>query len=80
MVKELRRKTIIEMDISNIKVRDNYFTFDYSVKVNGEEKIAGIYNETFSIDKKTMERALNEMYAEQLILENYASEIFDKFE
>lgn len=77
MIKELRRKTIIEMDISNIKVRDNYLTFDYSAKVNGEEKIAGIYNETFSIDKKTMERALNEeMYAEQLILENYASEIF----
>ena len=76
MIKEPRRTTI-EIETNNIKIRDQYFTFDYSVNVNGKEKIAGIYNDTFSISKQAMKKALDEeMYAEQLILENYTSEIF----
>ena len=58
MIKEPKR-TMIEIETNNIKVEDGYFTFDYLVRVNGEKKLQDNYNDTFSISKQAMKKALD---------------------
>ena len=67
----MTKRTTIEIDIDNIKVDKRYFNFDFTISINGEEKLKSSYNDDYDgEDKKEMKRMLEDGYAVQLVLEN----------
>lgn len=70
--------TTIDIKIANIKADKRYFYFDFEIRVNGELKIKDSYSDDYDgEDKKEIKKSLKNGYAQCLILENYANELFD---
>lgn len=70
-------KTVIEIEIENIKVEERYFNFDFTIKVNGEEKKKDSYNDSYDGETEEIEESLKNGYATQLVMESYSSEILE---
>ena len=71
----IAKRTTIEIDIDNVNVDKRYFNFDFTISVDGEEKLKSSYNDDYDgEDKKEMKRLLEDGYAVQLVLKNYTLE------
>ena len=70
-------KTVIEIEIENIKTEERCFNFDFTIKVNGEEKKKDSYNDSYDGEAEEIEESLKNGYATQLVMESYSSEILE---
>ena len=64
-------KTTIEVEITNINTDQWYYTFDYSITINGNHKASGEYqsDHAWQDDLKGLEKMLKEGEAAKLALE-----------
>ena len=63
--------TDFRVEVSNIEVDDRYFSFRYSVFINGEPFDKGTYNDSHSWinDKPSFRKTLREYWATQLVIQ-----------
>lgn len=66
----------LEIEIENIKIDEEYFSFDYRVYVNGEEVKEEQYESDYSRfdDIHAFEKQLENGYALKLVLEEISEE------
>lgn len=64
-------KTTIEVEITNLEADENYYSFEYSITVNGKHKGSGEYDSDHSWgnDIKGLKKMLKEGEAAKLALE-----------
>lgn len=64
-------KTIIEVTIENIDIDDKYYSFDYTIVVNGKQMSKSEYesDHVWSDDKEGFKKTLEEGEAVKLALE-----------
>ena len=64
-------KTIIEVEITGINIDDHYYSFSYSIKLNGNDKGKGEYesDHCWQDDKVGLRKMLEEGEAAKLALE-----------
>lgn len=64
-------KTTIEVEITNIGTDQWYYTFDYSITINGKHKASGEYqsDHAWQDDLKGLKKMLEEGEAAKLALE-----------
>jgi len=66
-------KTIIEVEIKNINVEDRYYSFEYTIKVNGDIHTEEIYenDHDWADDKQGFKKLLRGGYAVELAMEDF---------
>ncbi len=64
-------KTIIEVEVTNIEVDENYFSFDYSIIIDGKHKCSGEYDSdhAWQDDIAGLKKMLEDGEAAKLALE-----------
>jgi hypothetical protein len=68
-------KTIIEVEIENIEVDNGYYSFDYTITVDGKRKEKEIYSSDYDEGvwkEKAFKKTLEEGEAVRLALENFS--------
>ncbi len=66
-------KTIIEVEIQNIKVDERYYSFDYVITVNGKKGRKQVYESDYENGDtpKQWKRTLEKGYAVEMALQDF---------